>query len=393
MRRSALIALMILLLVYSIFQATASKKQAPEARFGHRMVYDSFNKRTLLYGGSIEDSETVYFDDTWTFDAFKNEWTKLNPATKPLGRISPGLAYDSDDQVVVLFGGFGGSGTGNRLSDTWLFDVKTGNWREANPSRSPQARSDMGITYDPSLKKVILFGGLNDKTPGVLDDTWVYDIPSNSWTELKPVSKPKPQYGLSIVYDPVNEKTLLYEGHWIISWPTEHGYDGGVWTYNSTGNMWMKINPEASPIGRYWFGAAFNQDKAEMVVFGGAQTSVLPTENTDIYNSSQNIWKKIAGAYNPPKRILNFMAYDAENKEIIMFGGAVSSTSQNGLISFKALGDTWVLNSAGVWTEIATQNTGGISSIPGYPLESILIGAISFIALLLIFRNGARSSP
>jgi N-acetylneuraminic acid mutarotase len=386
MRRSALIALVILLLAYLIFRTTIAEKQTPEARFGHRMVYDSFNKRTLLYGGSLEDPDTVYFDDTWTFDAFTNEWTKLNPVTKPIGRISPGLAYDSDDQVIVLFGGFGGPGTGSRLSDTWLFDVKTGNWREAKPARSPQARSDMGMTYDSKLKKVVLFGGLYDKTPGVLDDTWIYDIPSNTWTELKPVSKPRPQYGLSIVYDSVNEKTLLYEGHWIVTWPSEHGYDGGVWTYDYTGNTWMKLDPEASPLGRYWFGATFDQDKIRMVVFGGAQTSVTPIENTDIYNPIKNIWEKPEGALNPPKRILNFMSYDAENKVVILFGGAVSSTSQNGLISFKALGDTWILKS-GVWKEIVNSSTVGIPSISGYPLESILIGVILIFDLHLIFRK------
>jgi N-acetylneuraminic acid mutarotase len=67
------------------------------------------------------------------------------------------------------------------------------------------------MAYDPSTKKVILFGGA---TPTALfNDTWAYDSTANTWTKLKPSgTPPSPRVAASVAYDAVTQQLILFGG-------------------------------------------------------------------------------------------------------------------------------------------------------------------------------------
>ncbi|MFX1252160.1 MAG: Kelch repeat-containing protein [Promethearchaeota archaeon] len=48
---------------------------------------------------------------------------------------------------------------------------------------SPSPRSGHGMVYDPVNQKVILFGGGNENHI-FMNDTWVYDYLTNTWTGM-----------------------------------------------------------------------------------------------------------------------------------------------------------------------------------------------------------------
>ena len=139
----------------------------PPERRGARMVYDTFRKRVVLFGGRELQN------DTWEYGS--GAWSKRSPATSPSSRHGFCMAYDPSRRLTVLFGG--GEG-GNTLvgSETWEYDGET--WRRG-PDGPPTRRS-CAMTYDPKKGRIMMFGGVYPVSGdggfwnGARDDTWLY---------------------------------------------------------------------------------------------------------------------------------------------------------------------------------------------------------------------------
>src|SRR4030095_6812906 len=87
----------------------------------------------------------------------------------PPARYANALAYDSDRQRVVLFGGQSGAPFGQGvLGDTWEYDGLA--WTQLAPTTSPPARTFVKMVYDPNRHKMVLFGGYNGTQ--TVADTW-----------------------------------------------------------------------------------------------------------------------------------------------------------------------------------------------------------------------------
>ena len=124
-----------------------TKQSGPSPRDDHEIVYNSFNKKIVLFGGWAGGDK---FGDTWEWDGQK--WNMIS-SSGPGSRISHGMTYDSSRKKVVLFGGR------NRelLGDTWEWDGS--NWKQASNS-GPPARCDHAMVYDRTREVTVLFGGL-----------------------------------------------------------------------------------------------------------------------------------------------------------------------------------------------------------------------------------------
>ena len=81
-------------------------------------------------------------------------WTQLFPAASPSARSYVAMAYDPASKMVVLFGGFGGTGY---LNDTWTFDGVT--WTKVETAAAPDPRTNAQMAYDRRARQVVLFGG------------------------------------------------------------------------------------------------------------------------------------------------------------------------------------------------------------------------------------------
>ncbi|MGA2536477.1 MAG: kelch repeat-containing protein [Terracidiphilus sp.] len=151
---------------------------SPPARTCSAMKYDSARGVVVLFGGFANGS---YLSDTWLWNG--TNWTQVAPGTSPSPRCTSGGAYDAGDQKVVLFGGYNYKTTGY-LSDTWAWDGS--DWIEQDPPASPSGRDLAGMAYDSVEKKVVLFGGVG--SPGYLSDTWLWD--GTDWTQQNPTDLP-----------------------------------------------------------------------------------------------------------------------------------------------------------------------------------------------------------
>ncbi len=281
----------------------------PNARFGHSMVYDAVSDKVILYGGYNGSS---HFNDTWVYDLTTNNWTKMNPVSKPNARYYHGLVYTADSGKTVLFGGsdtHGYSGGMNHYSDTWTYDLTTNRWVEAFPV-TPIPRHRHSMAYDVNSDQAILFGGFDAK---YFDDTWMYNVTANNWTNMNPVTKPSARDGHSMVYDVGSEEVILFGGY-------DGSYLSDTWVYNLTPNTWTQMNPLTMPKARSGHSMVFTASSGKVILFGGYDGSSY-MDDTWIYYLTTNTWTQITPTTKPPNSSRHSMVYDDNSDKVILFGG------------------------------------------------------------------------
>lgn len=376
--RVILVALFLLISCHGFSPVIAS--DSPPARIGHRMIYDPVNMRTILLGGAIDDNGWRYYRDMWSYDTTNNTWSEITTSGGPSGRFNFQMAYSVDHHKIVVFSGSAHAArTSMYPGDTWVYDVEQGGWDRKRLSPCPLQRTDAGFVYDESNRVFVMYGGLSDvDSDRVLDETWVYDIDENTWTEMTPENSPPRMYGGELVYDSLNQKVLLWGGN-----TRDGGKIDEFWCYDYQTDTWTRIETNPKPRGRYWFQMTFDQDIGKVVIFGGSPGGDTKLGDTWLYDYARNEWTEIDSSDNPSARANSRMVYDSEIGKVVLFGG------QSGFR--ETWGDTWILDTAeGTWREASTEPTSiegqdeEISQnwIPGFPYDSIIIGLISVIIIL-----------
>gem|GEM_PF-5096891 len=126
---------------------------------------------------------------TWTYNPASNSWQQQTPTgTVPNpSLILPGMAYSSSAQQVFLFGGMV---AGTYYSDLHTYNVSTNTWTKISPvgGVQPPGRYRTNFAYDSTNNIFLLYGGQN--ASGILGDTWVYNPVANTWTQLTPSQSP-----------------------------------------------------------------------------------------------------------------------------------------------------------------------------------------------------------
>ena len=77
------------------------------------------------------------------------------------------MAYDAQSGRIILFGGV--SGAGGYIGDTWAYDLEANVWTSLSPSSGPTPRQNHVMAYDTQSDRIVLFGG--DDTTGPVGDT------------------------------------------------------------------------------------------------------------------------------------------------------------------------------------------------------------------------------
>jgi len=197
------------------------------------MVYDSRRKKMVLFGGEspqigCDDSSANLCGGTWEYDG--TLWTRnLQPqqqAVHPLPRVGAAMAFDSNRDKVVLFGGNVSSApnwTCDSSNDaycngTWEYDGAS--WTEfVGPG--PSSRWIAAMVYAPEGKRVVLFGGSYGNGIHPLSETWSYD--GSAWTQLSPSVSPPPHAGHVMAVDSSRARVVLIGG--LTAPPNDSIYD------------------------------------------------------------------------------------------------------------------------------------------------------------------------
>ena len=215
----------------------------------------------------------------------QDNWNNQNPATIP---ASGAMAFIVDDKVLIFGGG----------TQTWIYDLSDNNWTPRSPVNNPPARQyhEMAWLGDD---KVLLFGGFDENFIN-LNDTWVYDLSDNTWTQKFPGTNPSARsgHGMAKIGD---DQVLLFGGD---------GDDGGTWAYDLSDNNWISKSPPVPPP---------HHDQCPLANVG-ADKVLLFGSDTWVYDLSDNAWTLMSPATAPPGRGNYGMASIGGDKALL-FGG------------------------------------------------------------------------
>ena len=232
-------------------------------------------------------------------------WTNRTPSTHPGARSSHSMVYDSNHDKVILFGGDD--------DETWTYDLDSNTWTNMTPSTHPSARGYHSMAYDSINDKVILFGG----DDGSLDDeTWAYDLDTNTWTNMAPSTKPSARYAHSMVYDSNHDKVILFGGH-------DGSRDDETWAYDLDTNTWTNMAPSTKPSARYAHSMVYDLNYDKVILFGGDDGTIFISSDNETwaYDLDANTWTNMAPSTKPSERRYHSMVYDSNHDKVILFGG------------------------------------------------------------------------
>jgi N-acetylneuraminic acid mutarotase len=313
---------------------------SPSKRGYVSMAYDSESDRVILYGGQIGNNPrdpSSFSGATWGYDVAANTWTQMEPASGPGKRSAVALAYDSESDRVILFGGANADTW--YLYDTWAYDHNTNTWTQMAPG--PKNHLGPRIAYDAESDRVILFGGYNGFV--VLDDTWAYDFNSDSWTEMKPTVGPPGRNYQGITYDSKADRVLVWGA---VDWGDGTPIDDSMWAYDFNTNTWTEIKPGDGPHpeGRDYTAMAYDAESDRTILYGGTPQG---SPGTWVYDYNTNTWTNMPVSGNPGNILKHAMAYSTNADRVILFGG------QRGKVNFLYSGNTWIYDlNSNTWTNV-----------------------------------------
>ncbi len=297
------------------------------------MAYDSESDRVVLFGGELGKLWGSMGSDTWAYDLATNQWTKMNPSLQPSGRCAHDMAYDTESDRIILFGGVDTSFDGDKT--TWAYDFNTDTWTKQ--ALGPPALQGPRMAYDAESDRVILFGGEIARPGGhgaKVNDTWAYDFNTDSWTEMKPSTSPPPQFYPTMTYDAESDRILIWRG----------GFDNSTWAYDFNTNTWVENETVERPSKGAGGRLVYDSESDRSILYGGGDWSGSDTTDaTWAYDYNTNTWTRMAPRETPGKLVLHAMAYNANLDLVVLFGGRAGSgnthTAETWTYDFNS--DTW----------------------------------------------------
>lgn len=234
------------------------------ARFGHRIVRLPTANQLLTFGGR-SPTISALANDTWRWNG--TVWSSLatqgaTPNAIPSARFRYGMAFDSVRNKLVLFGGRTATTT---LGDTWELDFATtpATWTQVATSVAPPPREDMFFEFDPTLNRVVMYGGYDTDTDTLLGDTWEFD--GTEWRDatplVPPVDAPPALLRTAGAYDSARQRLYLYGGFDGLTFSTA--------TYEYTGDRWSPVTVGAGPTASTEMYAGYDAQRRKFVAFGG----------------------------------------------------------------------------------------------------------------------------
>jgi galactose oxidase-like protein len=132
----------------------------------------------------------------------------------------------------------------------------------------PAGRALSQMVYDPVNEKIVLFGG--DGLDRHYGDTWVYDCRARTWEQRFPKVNPSPRAGHAMLWLPKAKKILLVGGYAL---GDGHSYMYGdaywarpfeMWTYDVAKNEWACLKHIPLPPYKRGYGPDWKQKRKGM---------------------------------------------------------------------------------------------------------------------------------
>lgn len=265
-------------------------------------------------------------NDKWS-DHPENVWVKQSPregAPAPKFGWEGRGAYDPRHDVWIHFGGHDGIPQGNHL---FVYDLKSGLWRQKFPNTSPPGVCcvDGSNPFDAANGWFVAFPGASlghgwqwSRSEFLKQsNAWLYDSESDQWTNRRPPPYRAPEkYSRDVIggicsggtYDPAHEIAIAFGG------TGAGGATNALFVYDAYANRFEQLRASNPPSQRDGMGLAYDSKHDCLVMFG---SQYLNDEQTWIYRFGTNRWEAHALDPHPPAKktgtysTIPRMAYDS----------------------------------------------------------------------------------
>ena len=222
------------------------------------------NDKILLFGGY---SSSLPLNETWIYDGGTNAWTLTVPARSPPARYRHAMATVWNDDKVVLFGGIGSGGYS--LDDTWIYDLSDDQWTQLGAGTHPPARDGHAMASVHGSPEVVLYGGHRNV------DTWLFDYSSYQWIQAFPAGTPPQLQGAGMASVWNDDRVVLFGG----------SGTNQTWVYEIGANIWSRKYPTNPPEGAWFCALATIPDDDKVILYDAGGTTWL-------YDLSGNRWRQ-----------------------------------------------------------------------------------------------------
>jgi len=287
---------------------TPGSGSAPVARAWSSAVFDSQNRRIVVFGGRAAGD----FNDIWAFDLATHTWTDLTPSngSAPAARRTPGSVYDVAAHRMVTWSG---QAPGTFFNDAWSFDLTTNTWTPLAPvGGPPNIRYGVAAVYDPAAGELVTFAGFTNM--GRFDDTWRLDPALQTWTDVTPVTSPLERCLHAACYDATGGRMIMYGGQ-------NAGARDDIWAFDLSTDTWADLTPAVRPAGRFFAAVVCDDANRRVTVFGGTTNSGMTNElwGFDLWTEA---WTQLFPSGTAPSAREGAAAvYDAAADRMVFFGG------------------------------------------------------------------------
>jgi hypothetical protein len=300
----------------------------------------------LIYGGV--NFQAVGDEDVYRFDVASNTFSKLDiSGTMPPLRSDHVTVWDGKGNRMLVWGGYDGQ-LAFLDSTVWALEFATGVpvWVQLPiDGRSPTSRAQAAWVFDEVARKLYVFGGQPaDST--LLNDLWVLDVDSLTWTELDSglsAMAPEKRSSASLVLAKSINALVLFGGMDMVTSATPPGIFDGLWTFSlGTQGGWKKESIPGEPKG---LAGPVIFDGDPLYVMGGQYFAdngsfVSSTKAYLLTLGSNPSWKEDTSVEpRPLQRAGAAVAHDGDT--YLLFGGYGRKTAFNDLWSFEPATLKW----------------------------------------------------
>jgi len=280
--------------------------ESPSNRSGHTMVIDESNGRMYMFGG--KDSDGLK-NDTWLYNISANSWNQLSPTGGLLtAREQHVMVIDKLNGKMYMFGG----SNGGFKNDIWLFSISANSWSQLSPAGTlPSARERHAMVMEESNGRIYMVGGFDGTQ--LHNDTWLYNISANSWTELFPSGGLlTTRFDHTMVIDELNGNIYVFGGS------TFTVILNDIWLYSISDNSWTELFPSGGPpLIRSSHVMVINQLNGNIYMFGGGD-AIQTFNDIWLYSISDNSWTELfPSGILPLARFEHTMVIDQSNPPLL----------------------------------------------------------------------------
>ncbi len=320
----------------------------PPQRAVLNMVYDRKADAVLMFGGQPKEFEA--YDDAWSYKTSTNTWTALSAS--PLYAKISAVDYDSKAEKVVFYPNVyfcAGQGV-CRMGETHVYDPNTDKSEKVTAKGVPFGLAGANMAYDSESDRFILFGGYDFANQIEFDETWAYDLNTNPWTAMNPAKHPAGRNVSQMVYIPTIDRVLLFSG--LVSDPVLlNEPTGDTWLYDYNHDTWQQVKPSSAPTRRHYASMVYMSSVDRVLLYGGQTKEVYGGVVGDLwsFNPATLNWEELHPAVSPGERAFHGTAYDSKADKVVLFGGGTDNAGP-------FTDETWLYDpQANTWTNVTPQ--------------------------------------